>query len=1077
MKKLKYSVLIWALFVCFGLTANAQTDSRQRTVETVITDNLAQLPVSSSKEYNEVIGEMAATGQKGMEMLASMLKPADKAKNATFEYAINSIVNYVNVAGKENLQDGIRKGLINGLEKCTDNANRAFLLTELNKLATASEYSLYEKLLGDAYLQDYAIRGLAQIPGINSQVVELLKSQKAPKSALAYLAYERNLKGVEPILLEWAKESDEKTLDAVYNALTVCGSTASVKTLQAAAKAKGFALDPTSATDAYLQLLENLDDNVVVLKAAKELVKSQIPAIRCTGMELILKSDNKNVVKNILAALKDNDIQYRVTALDFAKQYAGEDIFNTVAGKFASYQTAAQADIVRWLGSNHIASQIDLVVNAINSNNEELAVAAIQAASKIGGDKALTALVGQLGKGGNVTSAAQKALLSFNGNIASGVLSALNSSDANVQVEALKLASSRRIYSTYSKVIELTKSSDANVKNAAYDALKGVVTPDKFNQVCDMLEASNGEVANKLQAAAKAAIQGQNADQQYNSIAARLNANKSKAALYYQLLAQAGNSQSIAKLQEEYKSGSAKDAAFKALLQVNNPEMIEVLYQLAKENPSSKDAVLGRYLTLVKGAGKSAIENYLLYSRALDLKPADKVQSSFVSALSSSKILPSLMLSAKYLDNAATNFAAATTVKDIVAKTADLQKGAEVKTILEKAKKVFKAEKDKGNADAGYAADEVDGILAKLDAQGGFKAVSELKNAGPFENFEMYFEWDGAADAVLNLRSMPIVKLEKAGISYVYSDKKVAPAGAWTLVYVKMLNDRLFVEVNGQPVATNAVVKNVPETKSALVKGAIEFAAADKGAQVNVRNFYLNALPETPISKLTDEEVKQGFEMLFDGRSLDKFHGNLDAYVPVDGNIYVTAKYGGTGNLYTKKNYSDFIFRFEFFFDVPAVNNGIGIRTGKDVTGVDAAYSGMEIQVLDHDDPAYQGHPFGYTGLRPYQNHGSVYGVITPEHVEFGPIKQWHTEEIKAVGDHITVTVDGKVILDGNIREACQGHNVAPDGGNTNPYTLDHKNHPGLFNKEGYISFCGHGAGVKFRNVRVLDLSKKKSKK
>ena len=92
------------------------------------------------------------------------------------------------------------------------------------------------------------------------------------------------------------------------------------------------------------------------------------------------------------------------------------------------------------------------------------------------------------------------------------------------------------------------------------------------------------------------------------------------------MLAQAGNSQSIAKLQEEYKSGSAKDAAFKALLQVNNPEMIEVLYQLAKENPSSKDAVLGRYLTLVKGAGKSAIENYLLYSRALDLKPADKVQ-------------------------------------------------------------------------------------------------------------------------------------------------------------------------------------------------------------------------------------------------------------------------------------------------------------------------------------------------------------------------------------------------------------------------------------------------------------------
>ena len=174
---------------------------------------------------------------------------------------------------------------------------------------------------------------------------------------------------------------------------------------------------------------------------------------------------------------------------------------------------------------------------------------------------------------------------------------------------------------------------------------------------------------------------------------------------------------------------------------------------------------------------------------------------------------------------------------------------------------------------------------------------------------------------------------------------------------------------------------------------------------------------------------------------------------------------------------SDFIFRFEFFFDVPGVNNGVGIRTGRDVTGVDAAYEGMEIQILDHDDPIYQGHPYGYTGLRPYQNHGSVYGIVAPEHVDFGPIKQWHTEEIKAVGDSITVTVDGKVITKCDIRKACKGHNVAPDGSNNNPYTLDHKNHPGLFNKEGHISFCGHGSGLKLRNIRVLDLSKKKNKK
>ena len=70
--------------------------------------------------------------------------------------------------------------------------------------------------------------------------------------------------------------------------------------------------------------------------------------------------------------------------------------------------------------------------------------------------------------------------------------------------------------------------------------------------------------------------------------------------------------------------------------------------------------------------------------------------------------------------------------------------------------------------------------------------------------------------------------------------------------------------------------------------------------------------------------------------------------------------------------------------------------------------------------------------------------------------------------------MNGKVILDGNIREACQGHNMAPEEGKPNPYTVDHQSHPGLFNPDGLICFCGHGEGLKLRNIRVLDLKLKK---
>ena len=240
---------------------------------------------------------------------------------------------------------------------------------------------------------------------------------------------------------------------------------------------------------------------------------------------------------------------------------------------------------------------------------------------------------------------------------------------------------------------------------------------------------------------------------------------------------------------------------------------------------------------------------------------------------------------------------------------------------------------------------------------------------------------------------------------------------------------------------------------------------ADDGYAVDALRQKLSEMKPVEPYVLSDEEKKQGFELLFDGTNLDNFVGNKVGYVPINGCINVTANYGNESNLYTKNEYRDFVFRFEFCFLRGGVNNGVGIRTPM---GVDAAYDGMcEVQILDHDDPIY-------AGLREYQVHGSVYGIIPAKRIKHKPLGEWSEEEIRVKGNHITVTVNGEVIVDGDIKEACKGHNMAPDGSENNPYTVDHKNHPGMFNKTGHIGFLGHGAGLKLRAVRVLDLNKKK---
>jgi HEAT repeat protein len=217
----------------------------------------------------------------------------------------------------------------------------------------------------------------------------------------------------------------------------------------------------------------------------------------------------------------------------------------------------------------------------------------------------------------------------------------------------------------------------------------------------------------------------------------------------------------------------------------------------------------------------------------------------------------------------------------------------------------------------------------------------------------------------------------------------------------------------------------------------------------NIRG-YLRTMPgggqEEPPT-MTAQEKAEGFVQLFNGRNLEGWSGNLVGYKAEDGLMVFDPKAPNRSNIYTAKDYSDFQFRFEFQL-VPGANSGVGIRAPREG---DAAYVGMEIQVLDDTAPVY-------ATLQPYQYHGSVYGVIPAKRGSLKPVGEWNSEEIWIKGSKIKVTVNGTVIVDGDIAEASKNG------------TMDHKDHPGLKRTSGAIGFLSHDAVVKFRNIRIKDL-------
>ena len=193
--------------------------------------------------------------------------------------------------------------------------------------------------------------------------------------------------------------------------------------------------------------------------------------------------------------------------------------------------------------------------------------------------------------------------------------------------------------------------------------------------------------------------------------------------------------------------------------------------------------------------------------------------------------------------------------------------------------------------------------------------------------------------------------------------------------------------------------------------------------------------------------AEPGFVALFDGKSLDGWQivGQKGrGYIARNGLLVCPAD--GGGNLFTTKEYSNFVLRFEFrLFE--GSNNGIGIRAPLEG---DAAYKGMEIQILDDGAAVYRGK------LRPAQYHGSIYDVIAARQGFKKPAGEWNSEEITAKGRSITVILNGTTIVDADLDSV------------RDPAVL--KKHPGLARSSGHIGLLGHGTRVEFRNFRIQEL-------
>jgi len=213
------------------------------------------------------------------------------------------------------------------------------------------------------------------------------------------------------------------------------------------------------------------------------------------------------------------------------------------------------------------------------------------------------------------------------------------------------------------------------------------------------------------------------------------------------------------------------------------------------------------------------------------------------------------------------------------------------------------------------------------------------------------------------------------------------PFGEWNKIEITMIGERVTVVMNGKKIVDNAVMENFFDRKIPIfAEGPIQLQT--HGGEIRWRNVFVRELEGSSAgATATVAAAEDGYTVLFNGKDLEGWQGAVEGHEVKDGTIVLTP--GKGGHLFTKEEYADFSFRFDFKLP-PGGNNGVAVRyPGKG----DPAWVAFEIQTLDNTADKYK-------NLKPYQYHGSVYGLVPAKRGFLKPVGEWNSKEIIFKGSH-----------------------------------------------------------------------------
>jgi 3-keto-disaccharide hydrolase len=238
--------------------------------------------------------------------------------------------------------------------------------------------------------------------------------------------------------------------------------------------------------------------------------------------------------------------------------------------------------------------------------------------------------------------------------------------------------------------------------------------------------------------------------------------------------------------------------------------------------------------------------------------------------------------------------------------------------------------------------------------------------------------------------------------------------------------------------------------------------------------------PVTQLNTLSAAEKKEGWKLLFDGKTFNGLRSYFETMEPskgwsIEGGCFKNSKGNGRprsggGDIMTAELFTDFDFRFEwsmpqggnsgvyYLFQERQDKPGVGMYMGDD----GRSPVGFEYQLLDderHPDALRNG---------PIRSTGSLYSLIPPnDSKRLKPAGEFNESRIVVQGKHVEHWLNGAKIVEYDLGSQALIDAIAKS---------KYRDVPGFGDKtKTRILLQDHGDEVRFRNLKIRVLSGKES--